>query len=660
MWQGRKKVWWMGALVWASLAGCNGCEDVFLQGDDPPKEPPPAGECKPAETTCSDRESFRDGQCRNTYCDVDGECCPGTRCDTAIHLCRSRLNDDPCTEDLDCTVPGQKCSTQAGGVRVCAYEACGNTQPCAGGLNCVQGQCLASRPCAQGCAVGEVCDVPTNSCHPAVGRPGCDVTCETGEVPLLVDPITMRGDVCCAWECACAPLPPLLPGVLGLYASVVAGKEEVMVANHDSTYGDLVVSRYSREGDRLRVDYVDGFPAAGTVGGNPLGPRRGIVDVGDVVGEYAATAADPTGRVHVAYYDRTHGALKYAVQETDGQGWHHHTVDDTDDAGHWVSITIRPADGAPVISFTTLGRNGAGRNISRVRLAESTVASPRATAQWTLRTVEEALAFDACNQACTGAQVCVLADPAPRCAAPATTACSPSCGQAQACVLNGTAATCEGLADPGFEGMPRVVGQFTAVASYESRVVVAYHDAVHATLKASSLRGGVVDVPLVVDGDGLDGRHGPGVGQFVDMAMDLNGKVAMVYWNAADRDLVYYEGVNLRGGRFEVVDTGGGSPPGSEELGADATVRFGPDGTAYVAYQNQSSLDPYVAQREPSGLWTRWAVLGSAQGNGALGFFTTLAVSGSRAFVANVKAELDERRQLANKLGLQVETVPRP
>lgn len=655
--QGLGRTWqsvaWM--LVLAFAAGCDACDVVGLQGDDenPSGGPPP--ECKPLEATCSDTESFRDGRCQSTYCTSDAECCPGTRCDTTFNLCRTRLNDSACETDLDCDLKGQKCALQPNTTRVCAFDRCTSDAQCDPGLTCFRGSCVGGNPCPTGCAPGEVCDVATASCHPAVDKRNCDAACLPGELKVVSDPALMSGDVCCALECECVSLPPLTPGVQGFWASVALGPLDVAVASQDRTYGDLVVTRFSRDGAFSVTEYVDGFPATGTLGGAVDGPRRGILEPGDNVGEYASAANDTSGRVHVAYYDRTHGALKYALN-TEGKTWVTLVVDDADDAGRYPSLTIRPTDGAPVISYVTLGTAANGRAVSRVRVAEPSNANPRVSADWTLRTVEEAPVFDACNGACTGAQVCTLGDTAPRCATPAS-GCSPSCSGAQACVATAGNPSCEALADPPSEDLPRMLGLGTAATSHEGRVVVAYYDAINGNLKAATLRGGVVDTPVVVDGDGLAGRLDGDVGRFVDAAIDLNGKVAFTYWDATHRELVFYDGTELQGGRRHTVDTGSGMPPGFQELGADASLRFGPDGTAYVAYQQQSTLDLMLAERDPAGLWSTRALV-TGPNNGALGFFTSMVVAGTRAYVASVKAELDARNVLANKLGLQVVDVP--
>lgn len=646
------------ALGLAALGGCNGCDDPGLEGEGSNGGPNTVvSQCIPAEADCPERESFRDGRCQNTYCDTDDECCPGSACDVNGHLCRSAANDAPCDTDGDCLVPGQVCQ-QVGTFKVCGFTSCDAAGSCPEGRSCYKGSCVVGSPCPGGCPVDQVCDVATARCHPAAGKPGCAVSCDVGALRVLKDPATMSGEICCALECECAPLPPLPPGLQGQYASVAAGVRDVAVAAYDQTYGDLVVRHYGQLGGLLSTDYVDGFPASGTVGGSPDGPRHGVLEPGDDVGRYAAATADALGRIHVAYYDATNGALRYAVNTEPGQ-WHTHAVDDTQDAGRFASITIRPSDGAPVLAYLVLGTDGGGRANSEVRVAVANSANPRSTAEWTLLTAEASLQADPCNHACTAGQTCVLGDMGPSCGTDST-ACAPACGGAQACVAGGGGGgACQALASPPIAGLPPANGLFTSVSGHGSNVVAAWYDGVTRLLKAVDVDGVMAGAPVVVDGDGMDGRALGDVGQHVSVAHDLNGKVGMVYWDATAHELRFYGGVGLTGGRFHTVDSGRGQPPGFRQLGADASLAAGPDGTFYVAYQEQTNLDLLLAQRNVGDDWEIHSLL-EGENNGAVGFFASLAVSGSRAYVANVKAQLDERDQVANVLGLFVRDVPIP
>jgi len=62
------------------------------------------------------------------------------------------------------------------------------------------------------------------------------------------------------------------------------------------------------------------------------------VDTGGVVGLYSSIADNPvTNRLGVAYYDRTHGRLKYAYQSSKGV-WKKVVVDSTGDVGRYCSL----------------------------------------------------------------------------------------------------------------------------------------------------------------------------------------------------------------------------------------------------------------------------------------------------------------------------------
>ncbi|MEW5855617.1 MAG: hypothetical protein AB2A00_42980 [Myxococcota bacterium] len=657
-------------LACLSATGCAACDEVFLGGEEPeptgnPDDTPK--ECvAPRSERCGETESFRDGRCQSTYCESDAECCPGTRCDLGLNLCRSRLLlDSECETDADCLLKGQKCQ-EVGSGKSCVFPPCSSDEQCDPGMSCFKGACVGQNPCPDGCGPGEVCDVATASCHPALDHEGCAVTCEPGTLKTLTDPRVMTGEVCCAWECECAPLPPLSPGIIGLYASVAVAHLEVAVASYDVTYGDLVVSHYDQGGALQDVDYVDGFDPEGTIGGALDGPRGGVVEPGPDVGRFASATVDPAGRIQVAYYDATDGALKHAVQVAKGI-WRVGLVDDTADAGQFASMAIRTTDGVPVIAYFVTGvTDPQGRPASGVKLAIGKTADPLVPADWNIRIVELAPDFDACNHSCNSAQAaCVLDDgaggdagtPGAACKV-VSSGCSPSCASGQACVVNGGNPECMALGNAPVEGLPRALGIFTSLALHEDTAMVAYYDNVQGDLKAATLTPAGPAVVVTVDGDGAEGHRGGDVGAYTSVAVDALGKIALVYEDFTRHELRFYHGSTLTSGTYHTVDSGRGQPPGFHLVGAGAQLAFAADGTAYVVYQEQSLLNLRVAQREPDGTWT--IVEPPPVREGPHGFYGDIGLSASNAYVVSVMPALDENTNLDNQLGLQVLPIPFP
>ena len=73
------------------------------------------------------------------------------------------------------------------------------------------------------------------------------------------------------------------------------------------------------------------------------------VDGSKVVGFGTSLALDSQGAPHIAYYDLTHGILKYAVKTSDG-AWHIETVDSPADVGRSPSMAL-DSMGNPHISY---------------------------------------------------------------------------------------------------------------------------------------------------------------------------------------------------------------------------------------------------------------------------------------------------------------------
>lgn len=106
-----------------------------------------------------------------------------------------------------------------------------------------------------------------------------------------------------------------------------------VIAYRDAKNGDLKVANYVEKDDAFNVVFVDNDPLT----------QVNFEDLGD----FASIAVDEIDNYHVAYFDRTGLALKYA--EFDGSDWYVETVD-RGDVGYFASIAVRP-DRSPVIAY---------------------------------------------------------------------------------------------------------------------------------------------------------------------------------------------------------------------------------------------------------------------------------------------------------------------
>jgi hypothetical protein len=80
-----------------------------------------------------------------------------------------------------------------------------------------------------------------------------------------------------------------------------------------------------------------------------LGLAGQVIDSGGDAGQYLSMTQDPTGALHVAYYDARNGDLKYARRDTAGV-WSTQTVDSKNTVGLYPSIAL-DVSGLPAISY---------------------------------------------------------------------------------------------------------------------------------------------------------------------------------------------------------------------------------------------------------------------------------------------------------------------
>jgi hypothetical protein len=629
----------------APLGACS-CEDETLTEVRP-------GTCEP-DFDCQQGFTYRRGECRVARCTEDSDCCPGQRCSAAAGLCADQWV--ACTDDSECgEIPGQRCIDFRGG-RFCGYpnatgalteagtQACSSDADCPRGTACVGERCLSAAPCGGGCPDGEVCDIDSNTCF---SLPSCTETCMPGQVLVVADPETMSGDACCLVECACAPLPPVPEGQYGWHASLAASPGGSVVSAYDAQYGDLVVASFDASGQPGALEYVDGFPSDGPVEANPTGRRGGRARPGPDVGEYTSIARDNAGHLHVAYYDRTNGDLKYARRM--GETWTTHTVDAEGDVGRFTSIAVGP-EGRPRISFMAAEVMGPmNRTFAELRYAEASRPSPSGPGDWTITGVDRReKPAPVCGGGCGRDEACVDLGPGPACAAEVS-ACG-SCGSDEACVMGPNGAECAvEIPTLALDDLPRGTGLFSSlVLTATGSPQIVYYDRIGGDLRLARFDGAQFRLRTL---DGADPMRPADVGAHASAALTPEGSLAVAYMDFTSDDLVY---LDVASGTREIVDDGV-TPPDLRMVGADASLVFDPAGRPAIAYQDGTRLDLVYARRTGSPpMWSTRVVRGappSANAMGtAAGFYATQDVAGGRAHVASVAVGFDPESNLQLEL----------
>jgi hypothetical protein len=601
-------------------AGCNSCC----------AEEPLVGKNEPVcllDRQCEDGDAFRYGTCDVGGCASDADCCPGTRCRSELNACFPRLLDPDfaCETSADCADPAQVCATVSIGGRdplpTCIYEACAGDSDCGFGRACYAGHCIAAAPCGGSCPAGTVCEVNTNSCHelPTDGRkddndlPGVDASCtkpcENGLL-VLADENTMTGEVCCALACECRTLPPVIPTRIGRYARVAATPDAALVSAYDAEFGDLVVVRFDAAGVRTGLDYVDGVPE-GPVGADPSGPRQGVREPGPDVGTHTSIAVDGAGLARVAYHDRGANALKVALESSPGV-WTSHLVDGAADAGRgqtgtFTDVAVGP-DGRIWVAYlahdATFG--GIGQSGTGLKLARSRSAQPQSAADWELFVVDARA---------------LVVDP-------------------------------EARAEPA--ELPRGRGLHTSIVLDGADALIAYYDGGDGDVRVARFSGSTATV-AVLDGDGQGGRLAGDVGRFPTLAV-RDGDLFVVYEDFTRHTLRFWKGPRTSpgtGGTYGIADqVREAQRSGSHFVGAGARLDGG-GGKPVLVYQDASTLDLRFSTYG-NDAFTADAVLVE----GAQGFYSDVAVVGSKAYVCSVVAELDARGKERSRLRLDVQSIP--
>lgn len=289
-------------------------------------------------------------------CDENGECPTCWRCKASSKMCVLQYCDPECEdprvpvcEDTDtCSY----CDTEKS-VFECKMDYCDVNDPhscdcreCTGGAMpvCkVGGVCACDEPCQ--CGEGQTCCTNDNPFGDCLDCPGwCEgVECEPGFAPggCAEDNVT----VCSWWEgenplwslcsnyddttcefsgvgmpdhapsCTCAEKPPLPIARYGSYSDMAVfeygNKDELWISAYNRTYGDLMVGRVEARSigiEDVYWDFIDGVPDVPPNAG-PSGPRGGVAEAGDDMGQYTSIALTSEGWPMIAYQDVENGDL---------------------------------------------------------------------------------------------------------------------------------------------------------------------------------------------------------------------------------------------------------------------------------------------------------------------------------------------------------------
>jgi hypothetical protein len=186
--------------------------------------------------------------------------------------------------------------------------------------------------------------------------------------------------------------------------------------------------------------------------------------------------------------------------------------------------------------------------------------------------------------------------------------------------------------------------------------VVVYYDAIDGDLRAAKIGADGSATTVVVDGDGRNGHRTGDVGTFPTVTT-VGTDAVVVYSDSTRHELRAWQGPLAGsigvGGLFSVVDTGHvANQNGRSFVGAGASVvNTGP--AALVVYQDASNLDLKIATQQGA-LWSAQNVLTT----GPNGFYSDVAISGRKAYITSVVAELSPQGKENSHVGLTVQAVP--
>ncbi|HEX7839530.1 MAG TPA: hypothetical protein VF469_18775 [Kofleriaceae bacterium] len=457
--------------------------------------------------------------------------------------------------------------------------------------------------------------LPGCSCGHAAATSACETMADCSQASC--DPGALS--FCVDHACTCSA--DIIAGRIGPYSDVAVGADgAIWVSAYAEDHGDLVVARTT--GGRIpdeAWEWVDGVPA-----GPVLIPsskiRGGIDDNGPDVGMYTSIAVAPDGVPMVSYFDRDTASLKLA-QRIKG-AWQTHIVDMGTGklgttgalAGMYTSLTVRSDDGRPGIAYLAHVADGAGRR-AEVRFASAQTPHPTTAADWQFWVVD------------TG--------PLPP----------------------------DDPTNPAMFPLPDGLGLFIDSARLPNQApVVAYYDRGSGDLKLARFN---PQAGQFARAQVLDGSGGVDAGWSPSVAVDAQGVACVAYVGTSADDLKFV--TDAPGAVPEVIDDGyridgqtvDGLPrPVFHFVGNDAGLMLPPGGLPMVVYQDATTQELLLGQKQDNGKWTHVSIAGATQPwPGAYGFYAAGAVGNGRVVMSSWVVDLPAGSD-ANKSWVEVFTRP--
>lgn len=423
------------------------------------------------------------------------------------------------------------------------------------------------------------------------------------------------------------PRPPLDPGLLATHLDMASQEDGSLVlagyspGNPPRTrYGDLVVGVWDSAAEVVDWEIVDGAPD-GPVTNEP-GWRDGVSAPGDDVGRWASVIV-AGGEVHVAYYDQTNGALKFA-SGTPGGSWAVHTVDEDGNAGRYASL-IATSSGVAVAYMAVINATETpGQPTGVVRVATAS-GVPAGASDWTVGEVlSKAIPcrFELCpdGAACVETGMCMT-----------TGSDCGECGSDEACVGGSCQAT---FTEDWVQAHPEAVGLYASLAETSTGLGLVWYDRTEGNLWGSAESGGTWGEPFLIDGYGVGDSFIGDSGIGASLAVDASDVWHVTYVDGAEENLRY---ARIEGGTVEteIVDNGTTDgttmhDDGRHLIGDDSAVVVTDGGEVRVAYQDATAGRAMFARRGGDGSWT----LSVADEGDFSGYFTDQVLVGGTSFVA--------------------------